>query len=164
VHLGASDGREFRHDGDFPLALVFTRSKWRYDEPWYFGTSHGMAFAQIFRAADGVRFAQSPSGGGAGNPAWDFQFFIADYEVDRVYRFVMRAAYTPAAAPEDLRRALAAHLRALSPPASRLPESPVLPPQHVHAQQQVGRRVHDDARPEAARHHQKYARQHRPDD
>jgi hypothetical protein len=116
VHVAASDRREFRHDEDFPLSLVFNRSKWRFEEPWYFGTSHGMAFAQVFRAGDGVRFAQSPSGGGNGNPAWDFQLFIPDYQVDRLYRFVMRAAYTPAAAPQELRRTLAPHLRALNPP------------------------------------------------
>jgi hypothetical protein len=75
-----------------------------------------MAFTQIFRAADGVRFTQSPSGGGNGNPAWDFQFLIPDYKVDQPYRFKMRAAYTPAAPPEELRRTLQPHLRALNPP------------------------------------------------
>jgi hypothetical protein len=38
VHVAASDHREFPHDKDFPLTLVFNRSKWRFDEPWYFGT------------------------------------------------------------------------------------------------------------------------------
>jgi hypothetical protein len=115
VHVAASDEREFAHDKDFPMTLVFNRSKLRFDEAWYFGTSHGMAFTQIFRSADGVQFAQSPSGGGNGNPAWDFQFFIPDYKVDQVYRIVMRAAYTPAASPEELRGTVAPHLRALNP-------------------------------------------------
>src|SRR5688572_5748900 len=113
MHVTSADERVFAHDQDFPLKLVFTRSKWRFSEPWFFGSAHGMAYAQLFRPGDGVRFAQSPSGGGNGNPAWDFQFFIPDYEVDRLYRFVMRARYTPLENPDDLRRSVAPHLRAL---------------------------------------------------
>jgi hypothetical protein len=113
THLGAADDRAFAHDDNFPMKLVFNRSRWRFAEPWYLGTSHGMAFAQLFRPADGVRFSQSPSGGGDRNPAWDFQFFIPDYEVGRVYRFIMRAAYVPAAEDDEVRRLVAPHLRAL---------------------------------------------------
>jgi hypothetical protein len=114
THLASGDTREFAHDADFPMTLVFTRSKWRYTQPWYFGATHGMAYAQIFRDADRVRFSQSPSGGGRGNPAWDFQFFIPDYKTDHVYRFVMRAAYLPYASPDDLRRAIQPHITALN--------------------------------------------------
>ena len=114
THLASGDDRVFAHDADFPMKLIFTRSKWRFGEPWYFGATHGMAYAQLFRAGDGVRFSQSPSGGGTGNPAWDFQFFIPDYKVDRVYRFVMRACYTPfEGAADQLRRKVAPHLRDL---------------------------------------------------
>ena len=113
THRGPADDRVFAHDADFPMALVFSDSRWRFDEPWYFGTSHGMSFAQVFRDSDGVRFTQSPSGGGKGNPAWDFQFFIGEYEVDRVYRFVMRACYRPLTTPEEMRRSVEPHLRAL---------------------------------------------------
>ena len=115
THLASDDARVLAHDADFPMTLIFSHSRWRFTEPWYFGASHGMAFAQVFRARDGVRFAQSPSGGGNGNPAWDFQFFIPDYQVGRVYRFVMRAAYVPLATPEPIRRAIEPHLRALNP-------------------------------------------------
>jgi len=114
THVGSQDVRDFAHDVDFPMKLVFPRSPWRFTEPWYFGASHGMAFAQIFCSRDGVRFSQSPSGGGAGNPAWDFQWFIADYKVDRVYQLVMRAAYVPLAPPDDVRRSVQPHLRALN--------------------------------------------------
>ena len=113
VHVAATDDRTFAHDADFPLTLVFNRSRWRFDEPWYFGVSNGMAFVQMFRPGERVRFAQSPSGGGNGNPAWDFQFFIPEPQVGRLYRFHVRAAYVPYRSPEDVREAVAGHVRAL---------------------------------------------------
>ena len=113
VHLSATDDRTFAHDADFPLSLVFNRSRWRFDEPWYFGVSNGMAYAQMFRPGDGVRLTQSPSGGGNGNPAWDFQFFIRQPQVGQVYRFNARAAYLPYRSPEDVRTNLAKHLEAM---------------------------------------------------
>ena len=72
-----------------------------------------MAFAQLFRPGDQVRFAQSPSGGGDGNPAWDFQFFVPEPQVGRLYRFLMRAAYVPGRSPDDVRRQIEPHLKAL---------------------------------------------------
>src|SRR5262249_54653435 len=83
--------------------LVFNRSGQRYDEPWYFGVSHGMAYAQVFRPRDQVRLAQSPSGGGKENPAWDFQMFIPEYEVGRRYTLVMRALYLPYESADQVR-------------------------------------------------------------
>lgn len=82
-------------DDDFPLTLVNHASSFLYEEPWYFGVSHGMALAFLFRDEDRIWFAQSPSGGGEGNPAWDFQWFVPDYEVGQAYGFVMRLAYLP---------------------------------------------------------------------
>lgn len=94
THLGLNDRREFRHDDAFPLSLVFNASDYRYAEPWYLGVCRNMAFVQIFRTEDGVRFSQSPSGGGEGNPAWDFQWFIPDYRIGQRYQLVMRCLYT----------------------------------------------------------------------
>lgn len=109
THLAVEDRREFPHDAEFPLSLVFNLSDHRYREPWYYGVSHGMALAQMFRPRDQARLSQSPSGGGNGNPAWDFQWFIPQYEVGTHYRFVMRAMYLPFESTDQVTRATAAH-------------------------------------------------------
>lgn len=102
-------------DPEFPLTLVNHPSRYEYVEPWYFGVSHGMAFVQMFRARDHIWFAQSPTGGGNGNPAWDFQWFVPDYQVDRAYGFVMRAAYLPFESRDQLARLTERHRTALNP-------------------------------------------------
>jgi hypothetical protein len=113
THPAAADRRDLPHDEGFPLTLVFNRSGNRYDEPWYFGVSHGMAYAQVFRPRDKILLSQSPTGGGQGNPAWDFQAFIPDYEVGRRYTLVMRALYLPFESADQVRRAVEPHRRAL---------------------------------------------------
>lgn len=116
THVGAADGRVFKHDDDFPLTLAFNRSKHRFTQPWYYGVSHDMAFVQMFRPSDEIRLTQSPSGGGKGNPAWDFQYFIPDYEVGKRYQMVMRAMYVPFKSNEQVERASRVHRRALGQP------------------------------------------------
>jgi hypothetical protein len=113
THLAADDDRMFKHDEKFPLSLVFNRSKWRYDKPWYFGVSHGAALVLMFRPEDRIRLTQSPSGGGKGNPAWDFQYFIPDYRVGQRYQMVMRAQLVKYESPEQVERASAPHRKAL---------------------------------------------------
>jgi uridine kinase len=51
-----------------------------------------------------VRFTQSPSGGGDGNPAWDFQWFINRPRKDKLYRLIYRAVYKPWVDREDVLR------------------------------------------------------------
>lgn len=114
THPAADDQRCFPHDDPFNLTLVFNESGHRYAEPWYYGISHGMGWVSLFREKDQIRFAQSPSGGGNGNPAWDFQYFIPDYEVGKCYGFVKRAMYLPFASPERITQATAPHRAALN--------------------------------------------------
>jgi ankyrin repeat protein/predicted TIM-barrel fold metal-dependent hydrolase len=113
THLAIDDNRNFAHDPNFPLTLVFNKSNYRYTEPWYYGISSGMAFVLMFRPGDNVRFSQSPSGAGNGNPAWDFQWFVPQYQVGQRYRFVMRAMYLPFESQQQIIRATARHRAAL---------------------------------------------------
>jgi hypothetical protein len=114
THLGIEDRREFKYDAAFPLTLVFNRSPHRFIEPWFYGVCREMAWVQIFRPQDQVRLSQSPSGGGQGNPAWDFQWFIQNYKIGQRYQLVMRALYrvheanpqNPFESEEELLRAI----------------------------------------------------------
>jgi hypothetical protein len=114
THPAHDDTREFAHFDPFPLTLVFNLSKYRYREPWYYGVNGGVAYAQMFRPKDRVRLTQSPSGGGKGNPAWDFQVFFPNYKVGERYQLVMRAMLVKYESPEQVEKATAKHRRALA--------------------------------------------------
>jgi hypothetical protein len=98
----------------FPLTLVNHPSPFVYRAPWYYGVSHGMSLAQVFRARDRIWMAQSPTGGGQTNPAWDFQWFVPDYRVGQAYGFVMRMVYVPFSSREQLAGAVRPHLEVLN--------------------------------------------------
>jgi len=119
THIATTDTRQFPHDEPFPLTLVHSLSNHRFTEPWYFGVSHGFAFVQMFRAKDQPRLTQSPSGGGTGNPAWDFQFYVPNYEPNKIYQFVMRAAYLPYKSHQQVEKATREHRAALNPPGEK---------------------------------------------
>jgi len=115
-HVPASAKWRPNVDDDFPLTLVNHPSKYVYAEPWFYGVSHGMAYVQMFRPRDQVWLVQSPSGGGAGNPAWDFEWFIPQWKVGEAYGLVMRAAYLPFDSREQIETATRAHRRTLGHP------------------------------------------------
>ena len=114
THPPADYPHEIEVDDDFPLTLVNHPSKYVHTDAWYYGVSHSMALVMMFRPGDQIWMAQSPSGGGNGNPAWDFQWFIPDYEVGRAYGFQMRAAYLPYESREQIAAATRVHRDALA--------------------------------------------------
>lgn len=113
THRGIHDPRAFPHAPDFPLTLAFGFSKKRYAEPWYFGICRDMALLYQFQPEDQIWLTQSPSGGGKGCPAWDFQWFIANPKVGERYGFTMEATYFPLEGEQNLetiRRQIKANL------------------------------------------------------
>jgi len=114
THPPAGPLPELNVDPNFSLTLVNHPSSYVYTAPWYYGVSHGMAYVLMFRKQDRIWFAQSPTGGGATNPAWDFQWFIPDYKVGEAYGFVMRAAYIPFESREQIEAATEKHRAVLN--------------------------------------------------
>ncbi|MEW5977792.1 MAG: hypothetical protein AB1898_18515 [Acidobacteriota bacterium] len=95
THRSSKDEREFQREESFPLSLVFSESRLEYTQPFYYARFKDFVWIVLFRENDLVRFTQSPSGGGQGNPAWDFQWFIDAPKQYRLYRLSFRAIYKP---------------------------------------------------------------------
>jgi hypothetical protein len=80
-------------------ALFKSFSRFRYDEPFYYGLFRKHIAILIFDRTEGIRFTHSPSGGGfnkdqqSTNPAWDFQYILPKYEVNKEYGFRARLVY-----------------------------------------------------------------------
>ena len=94
-------------DDGFKIDLVTGVSDFEYLYPFYFGRSGENVFVLMFERthAEGeLRFAQSPTGGGKGNPAWDFAYFRRDYTINREFSFRVRAVYRKFTSLEDIVR------------------------------------------------------------
>ena len=104
-HRPAASDWDPPFDDGFNLDLVKGVSDFEYLYPFYFGRSGENVFVMMFKrtGAEGeLRFAQSPSGGGKGNPAWDFAYFRHDYAVNREFSFRVRAVYRKFTSVEDV--------------------------------------------------------------
>jgi hypothetical protein len=115
-HLPKSHGEAANHrpagstwdpsfDDGFKIPLASGHSDLEYVYPFYFGRSGENVFVLMFdKPHDGgeLRFAQSPSGGGNGNPAWDFIYYRRDYAVGREFQFRVRAVYRKFTSVEDI--------------------------------------------------------------
>lgn len=82
----------------------------RYEVPLFYGLFRKHIFVVMFDRTDGLRLAHSPSGGGSNtgaqstNPAWDFQYVLPRYEVNREYRLRARVIYRERCPREQVMR------------------------------------------------------------
>lgn len=70
--------------------LFSTVTSLRWERPFYYGRWRDRVYMVAFRTREHLRFAMSPSGGGAGNPAWDFQILVPGCQVGREYALDVR--------------------------------------------------------------------------
>jgi hypothetical protein len=102
THLGRNEKDKIYFAPNFNATLASHFSDYRYGRPFYYGRFHNMVLAYMFRPEEGIRFSQSPTGGGDLNPAWDFQFIVPDFEVGREYSFQARIMYKEFAGENDV--------------------------------------------------------------
>jgi hypothetical protein len=93
-HVNDRQKLEFAEGKD---TLFKSFSRFRFNQPFYYGHFEKHNWVIMFDQSEQVRFAHSPSGGGQNkqlettNPAWDFQWIIPKYEVGEKYTLRMRA-------------------------------------------------------------------------
>ncbi len=96
---GRMDRLQMEFPPGSPNALYKNFSPLRYDLPFFYGNFENHTFLVMFDRGDGIRLTHSPSGGGwnsaleTTNPAWDFQFLVANYEVNVEYHVGARILF-----------------------------------------------------------------------
>lgn len=85
----------------------------RYEQPYYYGLRAGYMMLFMFDCEHVLRFAHSPSGGGLGNPAWDFYMLVPNYGVGKQYGLRMRLCYKPFVSSRDAAAEFAAWRKSL---------------------------------------------------
>ena len=82
-------------------ALFRNLSRFRFDQPFFYGHFDDLIWLVMFDRKDGIRFTHSPSGGGVNatlrttNPAWDFQFLVQNPKIMMEYSFRARTILRP---------------------------------------------------------------------
>lgn len=106
-HRPAGSNWDPPFDTGFNLGLVQGFSDYEYLYPFYYGRSGEYVLVLMFErvSQEGeLRFAQSPNGGGTGNPAWDFVYFRRDYAANREFSFRARLVCQKFTSPEAVVR------------------------------------------------------------
>ncbi len=75
--------------------LAYNYSELAYIRSFFYGRWRNMVFALMFEPGHDLRFTHSPTGGGDGNPAWDFQWVVHEPEVDEEHHLRARALFKP---------------------------------------------------------------------
>jgi len=102
THLGIADRGDIFFAPDFNATLASHFSDYRFSEPFFYGRFRNMVLIFMFDRAEGIRFSQSPTGGGGENPAWDFQFLVRDFRTNQPYGYRARLVYRPFIGPDDV--------------------------------------------------------------
>jgi len=102
THRHINDHMNLSFPPDSQPLLVSDYSDYRYAESFYYGRFRDMVFAYMWDRSEGIRFAQSPTGGGARNPAWDFQFIVPEPKAGERYGFRARLVYKPFVSRDDV--------------------------------------------------------------
>jgi hypothetical protein len=92
-------------DDGFPISLAQAHSSWAYTYPFYYGRANNRVLIMMFDEpppGGEIRFAQSPSGAGPGNPAWDFILLQRTYTVGQEFCFNGRAVYKQFVSESDV--------------------------------------------------------------
>jgi hypothetical protein len=93
------DAFELKFSPGLRDALYKNLSPLRFEQPFYYGLFHKHIYILMVDRTAGLRFTHSPSGGGLNkeqettNPAWDFQYIVPRYEVNKEYGFRARLVY-----------------------------------------------------------------------
>jgi hypothetical protein len=88
--------------------LFKSLSRLCFDQPFFYGYHDELVWLVMFDRAEGIRFAHSPSGGGADrarqttNPAWDFQFVVPQPKVGGEYGFRVRTVLRPKCSRDEI--------------------------------------------------------------
>ncbi|MBI4626712.1 MAG: twin-arginine translocation signal domain-containing protein [Verrucomicrobia bacterium] len=89
-------------------ALFKSLSRFRFDQPFFYGHFDDLMWLVMFDRTEGIRLTHSPSGGGVNaelqttNPAWDFQFLVPKPEVGKEYGFRVRSVLRPRCSREEV--------------------------------------------------------------
>jgi hypothetical protein len=106
--LATNDSFELKFDPAYRDCLYKNISPMQFDMPFYYGLFDEHIWIVMFDRKENIRFSHSPSGGGFAaeqqttNPAWDFQFIIPTYEVNKEYGFKLRAVYRERCSREEV--------------------------------------------------------------
>jgi hypothetical protein len=93
--------------------MYASMSSLRYEHPYYYGVRRGYMILFMFDCKHVLRFCHSPSGGGEGNPAWDFYMLAPEYRVGKECGLRARLCYRPFVSSGDAAAEFAAWKKSL---------------------------------------------------